>query len=104
MAEDPNAKDYASDCECKQISLYKVGEEDKPYLNMIGMVATFQYHEDIFWPSYGATMSVVDNQENVISSMPIQGFEKVVIEFEDVLGDAYSYASPKAAEPAGQAD
>ena len=92
MAEDPNAKDYASDCECKQISLYKVGEEDKPYLNMIGMVATFQFHEDIFWPSYGATMSVVDNQENVISSMPIQGFEKVVIEFEDVLGDAYSYA------------
>ena len=55
------------------------------------MAVTFQYHEDIFWPSYGATMTVVDNQENLISSMPIQGFEKVVVEFEDVVGETYSY-------------
>ena len=90
MAEDTNEKVYASDCECKQIAFYKPGDS-KPYVNLLGMVVTFQYHEDIFWPAYGATMTVVDNQENIISSMPIQGFEKVVAEFEDVLGEQYSY-------------
>ena len=89
MAE--TEKLYASSCECKQIALYKTGEESKPYVNLIGMAVTIQYHEDIFWPSYGATMTVVDNQENLISTMPIQGFEKVVMEFEDVLGEQYSY-------------
>ena len=83
---------YASSCECKQIALYRAGEDSEPYANLIGMAVTVQYHEDIFWPAYGATMTVVDNQENLISSMPMQGFEKVVMEFEDVLGDTYSYA------------
>ena len=82
---------YASSCECKQIALYKIGEESKPYANLLGMAVTVQYHEDIFWPAYGATMTVVDNQQNLISTMPIQGFEKVVMEFEDVLGETYSY-------------
>ena len=91
MADDPNEKVYASDCECKQIALYSIKDETKPYANLLGMAVTFQYHEDIFWPSYGATMTVVDNQENLISSMPIQGFEKVVVEFEDVVGETYSY-------------
>ena len=91
MAEDPNIKDYASTCEVKQIALYKVGQEDKPYVNLIGMAVTLQYHEDIFWPSYGATITVIDNQENIISSMPIEGFEKVVMEFEDVKGEQYTY-------------
>ena len=91
MTEDPNVKDYASSCEVKQIALYKAGEDNEPYVNLIGMTATMQYHEDIFWPSYGATITVVDNQENLISSMPIQGFEKVVVEVEDVLGERYSY-------------
>ena len=91
MAEDPNTKDYASTCTFKQIGLYKVGEEDKPYVNLIGMAMTMQYHEDIFWPSYGATITVIDNQENIISTMPIEGFEKVVVEVEDVLGNQYTY-------------
>ena len=88
MAEE---KLYASSCECKQIALYKAGVDDQPYANLIGMAVTIQYHEDIFWPAYGATMTVVDNQENLISSMPIQGYEKVVMEFEDVLGETYAY-------------
>ena len=91
MAEDPNERQYASECEAKQIALYHIKDETTPYANLIGMAVTIQYHEDIFWPSFGATMVVVDNQENLISSMPIQGFEKVVMEFEDVLGETYSY-------------
>ena len=91
MAEDTNEKVYASECECKQIALYSIDDESTPYANLIGMAVTVQYHEDIFWPAFGATMTVVDNQENLISSMPIQGFEKVVMEFEDVLGETYAY-------------
>ena len=90
MAEEERI--YASSCECKQIALYSIKDESTPYANLLGMAVTIQYHEDIFWPAYGATMTVVDNQENLVSSMPIQGFEKVVMEFEDVLGETYSYA------------
>ena len=91
MAEDPKTKEYASSCEFKQIALYKVGDETNVHANLIGMGVTMQYHEDIFWPSYGATLTVVDNAENLISRMPIQGFEKVVVEIEDVNNKTYSY-------------
>jgi len=87
-----NKKPYASSCTVKQIAIWKAGSElDKPYANLIGMVSQFQYHEDIFYPAYSATMVVVDNQESLISSMPIQGFEKVVLEVEDVNNKSYSY-------------
>ena len=88
---DPNQKEYASSFTIIQIALYKVTDESKPYINLKSMVTSFQYHEDIFWPCFGATMLVVDNSENLISSMPIQGWEKVVVEVEDVLGERYSY-------------
>ena len=92
MAQDPKAKPYASSFETKQIAIWKAGEENgTPYANLLAMCTHLQYHEDIFYPAYGATVVVVDNQENLISSMPIQGFEKVVFEVEDVNGDDYSY-------------
>jgi hypothetical protein len=92
MAQDPKAKPYASSFTTKQISIWKAGEEnEKPYANLLAMCSHVQYHEDLFYPAFGATAVVVDNQENLISSMPIQGFEKVVFEVEDVNGDEYSY-------------
>ena len=92
MAQDPKAKPYASSFETKQIAIWKAGEENgTPYANLLAMCTHLQYHEDIFYPAYGATVVVVDSQENLISSMPIQGFEKVVFEVEDVNGDDYSY-------------
>ena len=36
--------------------------------------------------SYAATMVIEDNAENIISTMPIQGFEKVVVEVDDLTG------------------
>ena len=72
-----NSKPYASSCEIKQIALYKANEE-KAYANILNMALFIQYHESILWPAYGATLVVVDNGENLISSMPITGFEKVV--------------------------
>ena len=92
MAQDPKAKPYASSFETKQIAIWRAGEENgTPYANLLAMCTHLQYHEDIFYPAYGATVVVVDSQENLISSMPIQGFEKVVFEVEDVNGDDYSY-------------
>ena len=93
MAQDPRQKPYASSLKTKSISIWRAGEDNKkePWANLIGMVSHVQYYEDIFYPAYGATMVVLDNQESLISSMPIQGFEKVVFEVEDTLGDEYSY-------------
>ncbi len=93
---DNNEKSYASSFKTIQIALYKAGKEnDKPFINLYqgntGLVTSIQYHEDIFWPCYGATMILSDSAINLISSMPIQGFEKVVFEVEDATGTRYSY-------------
>ena len=80
-----NRKEYATSFEVIQIALYKVGNDAKPYVNLAGdMCKQFQYYEDIMWPSYAATMVIQDNAENIISTMPIQGFEKVVVEVDDL--------------------
>ena len=50
------------------------------------MCKQFQYFEDIMWPSYAATMVIEDSAESLISTMPIQGFEKVVVEVDDLTG------------------
>ena len=84
-------KQYASSFEIKQIAIYKVGNESKPYANLAGdMCKTFQYFEDIFWPSYAANMVIQDSAENLISTMPIQGGEKVVVEVDDLTGTSGS--------------
>jgi len=92
MANEFENKPYASSSYVKQISIWKTGEEnEKPYANLLDMAFYFQYFEDIMLPSYGATLIVVDNAENLISNMPIQGFEKVVFEVEDAKKQSYSY-------------
>ena len=87
-----NKKTYATSFEVKQIALYTVDDETTPYANLAGdMCKQFQYFEDIFWPSYAATMVVQDSSENLISAMPIQGFEKCIVEIDDLDGGNYSY-------------
>ena len=84
MANEFENKPYASSTQIKQISIWRIGEESgKPYANLLELAFYFQYYEDIMLPSFAATLIVVDNAENLISSMPIQGFEKVVFEVED---------------------
>ena len=79
------SKNYATEFKVIQMSLYRANEESKPYINLAGdMCKQFQYFEDIMWPSYAATMVIQDNVENVISTMPIQGFERVVVEVDDL--------------------
>lgn len=92
MANEFENKPYASSTQIKQISIWKIGDESgKPYANLSELAFYLQYYEDIMLPSYAATLIVVDNAENLISSMPIQGFEKVVFEVEDAKKETYSY-------------
>ncbi len=80
-------KNYATSFDIIQIALYAVVNDTKPYVNLLGdMCKQFQYYEDIMWPSYAATMVIEDSAENIISNMPIQGFEKVVVEVDDLTG------------------
>ena len=63
------SKNYATEFKVIRMSLYKVGEETKPYVDLSGdMCKQFQYYEDIMWPSYAATMVIEDNAENIIST------------------------------------
>ena len=78
-------KNYSTSFDIIKIALYAVVNDAKPYANLSGdMCKQFQYYEDIMWPSYAATMVIEDSAENIISNMPIQGFEKVVIEVDDL--------------------
>ena len=78
-------KSEAGKFDVKQIAIYRAGDDSKPYANLAGdMCKQFQYFEDIFWPSYAATMVIQDSAENLISTMPIQGGEKVVVEVDDL--------------------
>ena len=78
-------KNYATSFDIIQVALYAVVNDTKPYANLAGdMCKQFQYYEDIMWPSYAATMVIEDSAENIISNMPIQGFEKVIVEVDDL--------------------
>ena len=84
-------KPYATSFRFKSVVLYKVGKDyDNPEITLHdgqnGMLVSFQYNEDIMWPSYGGTMVIVDNAQNIISDMPIQGYERVVVEVDDLTG------------------
>ena len=84
-------KPYATSFRFKSVVMYKVGKDyDNPEVTLHdgqnGMLVSFQYNEDIMWPSYGGTMVIVDNAQNIISDMPIQGYERVVVEVDDLTG------------------
>jgi len=84
-------KPYATSFRFKSVVMYKVGKDyANPEITLHdgqnGMLVSFQYNEDIMWPSYGGTMVIVDNDQNVISDMPIQGYERVVVEVDDLTG------------------
>ena len=88
---DFNQKPYAVTFSPESIALYKAGDESQPYANIVSLVTYIQYHECIEWPAYGATMVVVDNSENLISKMPLQGFEKVIFKCTDPTNEEYEY-------------
>jgi len=82
-----DSKTYASDCKILSIALHKASEDDKVHVNLIQMAGGFQYFEDITCPAYAGNITVVDNEENLISNMPLQGFEKLVFKVSIKNGD-----------------
>lgn len=76
----------------KNISIWRVGQEmGEPYTILTNTIMGFQYFEDIFSPSISATLVVLDKAANLPAYMPIQGFEKVVIEVKDYKGDDHQF-------------
>ncbi len=88
MAE---TKPYASSLKTKAIAIFSVADESKPYANITNLVTHYYHMEDILYPAYEARMVLVDNATNLISSMPIQGNERVVVEVEDTFNETYTY-------------
>tara|TARA_Y100001968_G_C19406728_1_gene744074 strand:+ start:490 stop:1893 length:1404 start_codon:yes stop_codon:yes gene_type:complete len=86
-------KSYASEYTLKGIALFPADakEGEKPYENIMGLVTHFYHIEDIMNPAYEAKMVVVDNATNLISDLPIQGNERVVVEVEDIFNKTYYY-------------
>ena len=84
-------KPYASSLRTKAIAIFKVGEDTKPYANITNLVTHFYHMEDIMSPAFEGRMVIVDNAQNLISNMPIQGWEKVVVDLEDNAGGQYVY-------------
>ena len=89
-------KTYATSFRFKSVVMYRAKNptgtgEITLHNGQQGMLVSFQYNEDIMWPSYGGTMVIVDNAQNIISDMPIQGFERIVVEVDDLKDNVYTY-------------
>lgn len=81
---------YASSFSLKSVIIYQV-ETNKSF-DMTQLVTKFDYFESINHPTTSAVLDVVDSGENLISSLPIQGFEKVNITLETADKKTYRYS------------
>lgn len=76
----------------ESVSIWKVGEDfGKPYANLMEYMVSFQYFEDILSPSISGILVIHDSGENLPSTMPIQGFERVSIVVKDYKDTKHQY-------------
>ena len=81
---------FASSFTLKEANIYPVLSE-KP-ISILDLITRFDYFEDIRYPSVSGKLRLLDNAANLISSMPIQGFEKVEIKLIDFTNEnVYEY-------------
>ena len=80
---------YASNFKLKQCLIYQV-ETEKSY-DITDLVIKFDYFEDINYPTISGRLQLVDSVENLISGLPIQGFERIDISLESSTEDEYQY-------------
>ena len=69
---------YASSLILEEIEIVGLDGESKPIGNL---VTRFDYFEDIDLPTIHGTLDIVDTGVNLISSLPIQGYEDVNMKF-----------------------
>ena len=87
-----DTKPYASSLKVKGIAIFPVdAPEGQPYENIMRKVTHFYHIEDIMSPAYEAKMVLTDNATSLISTLPIQGNERVVVEVEDAFENTYQY-------------
>ena len=72
---------YASNLKIEEVIITGV---DGDSFNITPLVVRFDYFEDISLPTISANLDVVDSGENLISSLPIQGFEDITIKAKDI--------------------
>jgi len=70
---------YASSFRPKSVVIKSIGGEEK---DIVDMVQTMHYFENISLPTREATLLVADSGENLIASLPIQGYEDITIKLE----------------------
>lgn len=70
---------YASSFKPKKVVIKSVSGTEK---DITDMVTHFYYFENISLPTREATAVVSDSGENLISSLPVQGFEDITFTFE----------------------
>ena len=71
------AKPYASSFQLKTVVIYRV-KSNETY-DITDLVHRFDYFESITSPVISGTLVMVDSGANLISSLPIQGTERIVI-------------------------
>ena len=81
---------YAASFKIKSILIYQV-ESDKSF-DITDLAIKFDYFENIHYPTVSARLMLVDSVENLIASLPIQGFEKVEITLEMGNKETYEYS------------
>ena len=74
--------------EIKECFLYDV--EGEKY-NLTKAITGFFYYESIFKPFVSAVANIADSGDNFISTLPIQGGERVTIKIKDVEDNIYDY-------------
>lgn len=75
---------YASSFKPKKVVIKSISGDEK---DITDMIHNFYYFENISLPTIEATAIVSDSGENVIASLPIQGYEDITISIE-AQGDA----------------
>ena len=83
------AKPYASSFQLKTVVIYRV-KSNETY-DITDLVHRFDYFESITSPVISGTLVMVDSGANLISSLPIQGTERIVITLVAPNNEEYTY-------------
>jgi hypothetical protein len=82
-------KPYASSFELKTVKIYRV-KSNEAY-DITDLVQRFDYFESITSPVISGTLVMVDSGSNLISTLPIQGTEKIEIELVAPNDELHKY-------------
>ena len=81
--------DFSTSFALEKVEIYKIGSDEPTIIT--DLVLEFVYFENIFDPSLSMRLRLSDQGGNLISSLPIQGTERVVINLTDTVGEPYTY-------------